>query len=223
MFMKNGKSNQKKRVVVLWVITISLVAVFLLSGCIIIWESNQKKKIFIEDIVERIEEVKLYFQDKEGWEIEIKKEEGKSLLLVTTEEGVEYVFRNGNNGCVVDKIEQKVTREEDGKILKGNLYFSQGTWNFTDTIDVSIDQEGPGFTSIKYSIPEFELIDNWGDPGEAELKLLEWVNKDKIMAIWNDAEVIVQKLKEFVQLSVNAQMFSLRIFHQHIIIETIPS
>ncbi len=206
MFMKNGKSNQKKRVVVLWVITISLVAVFLLSSCIIIGVSNQNKRIFVEDIVERIEEAKLYFQDKEGWEIEIKKGEGKSsLLVVTTEEGVEYVFRNGDNGCVVDRIEQKLTREEDGKILKGNLKFSQGDWNFTDIVKVAIDHDRPGYTGIKYSIPEFELIDDWGDPGEAELKLFEWVNKDKIMAIWNDAEVIVQKLNEFVELSVNAQ------------------
>ncbi len=39
----------------------------------------------------------------------------------------------------------------------------------TDTIDVTIDRESPGITGIKYSIPEFELIDNWRDSGEAEL------------------------------------------------------
>ncbi len=127
--MKNGEKNQKKGATVLWVITISLAAVFLLSSCIFSWESKQKKRILIEDIGERIEEAKLYFREKEGWEIEVKKEEGRSLLLVTTEEGVEYVFGNGNDGWAVDKIEQKVTREEDGKILNGNLYFSQGTWN----------------------------------------------------------------------------------------------
>ncbi len=173
-----------KRVAVLWVIAFSPLLIISIIYSIIIWKGNQNKRIFVEDIVERIEEAKLYFQDKEGWKIEIKKGEGKSsLLLVTTEEGVEYVFRNGNNGCVVDRIEQKVTREEDGKILKGDLYFSQGTWNFTDTVNVLIDREGPGSTGIKYSIPEFKLIDNWGDSGEAELKLFEWVNKDKIMAI----------------------------------------
>lgn len=52
-------------------------------------------------------------------------------------------------------------------------------------------------------IPEFELINNWGDPGEAELTILKWVNMDKIREDWEYAEGMMQKLEEFARLSTD--------------------
>lgn len=42
----------------------------------------------MEAISANIEGAKLYFREKEGWEIEINKEEEKLFLIVTTQERI---------------------------------------------------------------------------------------------------------------------------------------
>ena len=58
MSMKNGENKHMKRVAVLWVIAFSPLLIISIIYSIIIWKGNQNKRIFVEDIVERIEEVK---------------------------------------------------------------------------------------------------------------------------------------------------------------------
>lgn len=197
MSMKDGKNKYFTREVILWVISFLPLLVFCIICYILIWLPDQNKRTFVEDISVNIEEAELYFRETEGWKIGIKKEEEKLFLIVTTEEGIQYIFRERYSGDNIDIIAQEVIREEDWQTIRGELQII--SWG-RDIAAVKIILERES-VRVKYEIPEFELIDDWGDPAEAELKILRWVNKDKIRADWEYAEEIMQKLEEFVQLS----------------------
>lgn len=171
-------------------------AVFGVVG--IVRTSKQNNRKFIEDISGSLEEAKTFFHESEGWEIEIKKEDESSVLSVKTVEGVQYTFVEGYEEDRISRIEQELTREKDGGIVSGTMILLCEEWNFKEVIDVSVSSEERGHISIMYGIPEFHRIDNWGDPGEAELKLLQWVSMDKIRAAWEYAEVVMQKLRKYV-------------------------
>lgn len=202
--MENGDNKSVKREVILWGISLLPLLVFCISCCIIILNSDQNKRTFVEYISINMEEAELYFREKEGWEIEVNREGEELSLMVTTEKGIQYIFREKYIGDDVDKIVQEVIREEEGKTIRGELHISRDTRDFRDILQVTIIPEGVGIVGVKYWIPEFELIDDWGDPAEAELKVMRWITKDKYKGDWEYAEEMMQKLEEFVRLSTNA-------------------
>ena len=173
-----------------------IIAVFGVVGMIRTSKQNSRK--FIEDISGSLEEAKYFFRESEGWDIERKTEDDISVFSVKTAEGVQYIFMESYGEDRISRIEQEVSKKEDSRTVRGTLSISCSDWNFREVIDVSVSSEERGHISIMYGIPEFDRIDNWGDPGEAERKLLQWVSMDKIRADWEYAEVVMQKLRRYV-------------------------
>ena len=176
-----------------------ILLVILFSGVLICYglieKPSENKREFIEYISANFEEAELYFGEKEGWELAVNEEENSLLLLVTTEEGIQYRFREMYGTDDIDKVMLNVSVEEKGEINRGELSIWRDDRG-RDIVGVMIDLE-PGMVSVKYRIPEFELIDDWGDPGEAELKILRWRSKDEFIKDWEYAEEMMQKLEEF--------------------------
>ena len=53
---------------------------------------------------------------------------------------------------------------------------------------------------LKYRLPDFdEVIDNWGDVGEKQLKLEEWVANSRMKAYYDEGKWIELRLTEYAK------------------------
>lgn len=180
----------------------SVIAVFqalfvtvVLSGCFSSWGD---KTNYITYLIEHVEDAKSKFEEKQ-LDVSVVKGEEEEQLLISTENNVQYFYEETMDESSLSQIELDVSCVEYGEKCTGTLTMYRIE---NDTIKVVIEEE-EGMVGVKYCLPKFdEVVPDWGDYLEAELKIEQWISKEEMASLYEEGKRIEQLLIEYYEDNV---------------------
>lgn len=181
-------SNKKK------LLSFIVCMLFTIPGCSYFFEPKQ----YVSNIIGNMEDASTYFETRQ-LEISVENMEDKDCLQVITSSGEKYLYMDGaNNGELLYKIEKQVGYEENEKEYEGTLTIRLIAANIDEgTADVLVDGDF-GITGVTYYLPDFkEVVPDWGDYAEAQLKVERWASGEELSALYQQGKEIEQLLIEY--------------------------
>lgn len=136
--------------------------------------------------------------EKEFGEVSLAYNEEDAELTVTTDSGVTYSYRHTDYGDYFKYITaQVVSDEQEPGILTIDV---DDSYNWDKVAFVMVSYGEYFGVGLKYKLPDFdEVIDNWGDVGEKQLKLEEWITGSRMKEYYDEGTRIESYLTEMAE------------------------
>ena len=117
---------------------------------------------------------------------------------MTTDSGVTYSYRHSDYADYFKYITAQVESDEKEQ---GTLTIDvDDSYNWEKVAFVMVSYGEYFSVGLKYKLPDFdEVIDNWGDVGEKQLKLEEWVKTGQMKAYFDEGKRIESCLTEYAE------------------------
>lgn len=167
----------------------------ILCGCGSCFDISQPEYV---DYVMQHKEAAESCLEKEFGEVSLAYNEEDAELMVTTDSGVTYSYRHTDYGDYFKYITaQVVSDEQEPGILTIDV---DDSYNWEKVAFVMVSYGEYFGVGLKYKLPDFdEVIDNWGDVGEKQLKLEEWVTGSQMKAYFDEGKRIESCLEEYAK------------------------
>ena len=168
------------------------VLVGLLSGCGSYFGESRPQ--YVDYVMDHKEETERFLK-KEFGEVSIAYREGDEELCVMTDSGVTYSYRHVDG---IDYFKYITAQVESDEKEPGILTIdADDSYNWEKVAFVMVSYGEYFSVGLKYKLPDFdEVIDNWGDVGEKQLKLEEWVTTRQMKAYYDEGKRIESLMTE---------------------------